>query len=493
MISRQTLTAIAISCYLAGCAIGPDFELRDTSNTEVSEQFHQQDKSQAVDNAPSLAAKEWRDIHKDEILHQLIDEALANNHDLETARSNLRAASYHADATSASLWPWFDLALETSRERESDGSYGTGNELKGALSWEVDLWGVNRRKSEASDASFKQAGYDLYSLQVSIVSQVANTYFDLLDLDNQREITEATIATRKEALRILNLRKESGVISGIEVRQAELALAEAKHKLPRLKQSQHTTENQLGLLLGRAPGDVERASDLSQDAIPSEIPVGLPSDLLLRRADLKAAEQIIVAANADVGISQGALLPSISLTGEFGKSSSELTDILSGNDFWLFETNLAAPIFHAGALRANLKVAKEEYKQALIGYQQKVNNALKEVSNGISAYHLSKEQEEATQDLLAAANKYLKLAVLQYRNGVLGYIDVLDAQRQQFDAELALSSAKRDRLKAITFLYRALGGGWQQKENASGNVTVNSSDNEERDTSTTNQSTAAVN
>ena len=467
MTNRYSLIAATITCFLAGCAIGPDFEQRNATNTVLSEQFHQHDEAISVSNEPSIAAKEWRDIHKDEILHKLIDEALANNYDLESARSNLRAASYHADATSASLWPWFDLALDSTREKESDGSYGTSHDLKATLSWEVDLWGVNRRKSEASDASFKQAGYDLYSLQVSIVSQVANTYFDLLDLDNQREITEATIETRREALRILNLRKESGVISGIEVRQAELALAEAKHKLPRLRQSQHSTENQLSLLLGRTPGNVERAGDLSQKSIPTEIPVGLPSDLLLRRADVKAAEQAMVAANAEVGISKGAMLPSFSLTSEIGKNSSELTDILSGNDFWAVETNILAPLFHAGALRADLKSAKESYQQSLISYQQKVNNALKEVSNGISAYHLSKEQEEATQELLAAANNYLRLAILQYRNGVLGYIDVLDAQRQQFDAELALSSAKRDRLKAITFLYRALGGGWQHQNDES--------------------------
>ena len=459
---------------LAGCALGPDYQQPEASSLQLHDQFYGQQQVTHVDEhgqpvTASIAAERWQSIYNDEQLKQVIDEALANNLDLQSARSNVRAAQAASTIASAGFWPSLGLNHESERERLTDNASGgntssfeDSHNLYGLLSWELDLWGVNRRNAEAGRARAQLAEYSLYDLQVSLIANIANTYFDLLDLDNQLAVTRATVDTRREAVRILKLRKANGIISGLDVRQAEVALAEALRTLPQLERNQYAKEIQLNFLMGRAPGTLTRSSELDHRELPETIPVGLPSELLLRRPDLRAAEQAMVAANADAGAAKGQLFPSITLTGEFGFDSSELSNLLSGgSQYWISTAGLTQPIFSAGANIANYDAAKEAYNQSLLAYKSSVLEALGEVSEGLNVYRLSQDQEKATEQLLAAATDYLRLALLQYQNGVLGYIDVLDAQRQQFDAELSLSQARRDRLKAAAFIYKALGGGWE--------------------------------
>lgn len=450
----------------SGCALGPDYEQLQVEKLQLSDNYYGQKNFTKVDEdghsvSPSLAAFNWKHIYDDNDLSSLINEALTNNLDLQSARANLRAAQAQSTSASAKLWPWLDVAFERERERNTAGTYDDTYNPYGLLSWELDLWGVNRRTAEAGRAEETQAQFNLYDLQVSLIASISSAYFDLLDIDNQLAITKATAETRREAVRILKLRKANGIISGIEVRQAEVSLAEALRKLPQLQQSQHLSETKINLLLGRAPRELIRSNNLNERNLPDTIPVGLPADLLLRRPDLRAAEHAMIAANARIGAAKGRMLPTITLTGEFGYDSSDLDNILKGGrDYWIATGGITAPIFNAGANMANYDASKEIYQQRLLAYKSSVLTALGEVSDGLSAYRLSQDQEQATQQLLTAANDYLRLATLQYRNGVLGYIDVLDAQRQQFDAELSLSQARRDRLKATSFMYKALGGGW---------------------------------
>lgn len=460
------LTCTIAFTLSSSCALGPDYQQPEAENLQLSESYHGQKNATEVDEngqavKPSLAAINWQNIYDDKELSALIDEAVANNLDLLSARANLRAAQAQSTSASAKLWPWLDIEFERERERNTAGEYEDTYNPYGLLSWELDLWGVNRRTAEAGRAEEIQAQFNLYDVQVSLIANIASHYFDLLDIDNQLAITQATAETRREAVRILKLRKANGIISGIEVRQAEVSLAEALRKLPQLQQSQHRSETKINLLLGRAPGELKRSSTLNERNLPDSIPVGLPSELLLRRPDLRAAEQAMIAANARIGAAKGHMLPTITLTGEFGYDSSDLDNLLKGgSDYWIATGGITAPVFNAGANMANYDASKEVYQQRLLAYKSSVLTALGEVSDGLSAYRLSQDQEHATQQLLHAANDYLRLAILQYRNGVLGYIDVLDAQRQQFDAELSLSQARRDRLKSTTFMYKALGGGW---------------------------------
>lgn len=462
------LTGTIAFVLSSGCALGPDYEPIKTESLQLGEHYYGQQKNTDTDQhgqsaQTSIAALNWQAIYDDENLNALLNEAIANNLDLQSARANVRAAQAQSTGASAKLWPWLDVNFDRERERERNisGQYEDTYNPYGLLSWELDLWGVNRRTAEAGRADEAQAQFNLYDIQVSLIANITSHYFDLLDIDNQLAITQATAETRREAVRILKLRKANGIISGIEVRQAEVSLAEALRKLPQLQQSQQRSETNINLLLGRAPGELKRSANLNERNLPDSIPVGLPSELILRRPDLRAAEQSMIAANARIGAAKGRMLPTITLTGEFGYDSSDLDKLLKGgSDYWIASGGIAGPVFNAGANMADYDVSKEIYQQRLLAYKNSVLTALGEVSNGLSAYRLSQDQEHATQQLLLAANDYLRLALLQYRNGVRGYIDVLDAQRQQFDAELSLSQARRDRLKATSFMYKALGGGW---------------------------------
>lgn len=453
-----------IFLWLSGCVIGPDYEKPTDGSLQVPEDYYSEDgaSSGTSTSGECLAMKEWQDVYKDPYLVRLIEEALEGNLDLDAAQSRLRQAYELIGVSRAALFPQLDGGLDANAE-ESAGSRETVETYtaEGLLSWELDVWGIQRREIEVAQSQAIQAELNLNAIQVSLIGTIAVQYFNLLSIDHQLVVTQSTIDTRKEAVRILALRKESGVISGIEVSQAEVSLAEAERKLPRLKQEQFEIETILSVLLGRAPSEINRGKLLMDIEVPSQIPVGLPGDLLLRRPDVRGAEMAMVAANAKVGIAKGRFYPRFKLTGDFGYESDMLGDILdSGNDFFDVSANMTAPIFNAGANRANLAAEKEAYEQSLISYKGIVLNALQEVSNVLNGYKQAQEQEAADRKLLTAARKYNRLALLQYRGGVVGYIDVLDAQRQLFDAELSVTQSRRDRLQALAILYRVLGGGW---------------------------------
>lgn len=450
--------------WLGGCRVGLDYEKPSGSSLQVPEVYHV---ANGTPNATpvgeeSLAVREWQAVYKDPYLVDLIREALEGNLNMASGQSRLRQAYELIGVSRATLFPQLDGGFNLNAEQVT-GSHKTEKTYTapGLLSWELDVWGIQRREIEAAQAQAIQAELDLNAVQVSLIGTIAVQYFNLLSVDHQLRVTQSTIETRQEALRILGLRKESGVISGIEVSQAEVSLAEAERKFPGLKQGQFAIETILSVLIGRAPGGIDRGEFLMEIDVPSELPVGLPSDLLLRRPDVRAVEAAMVAANAKVGVAEGRFYPRFKLTGEFGYESDKLGEILeSGTDFFDLDANVTAPIFNAGANKANLAAQKEAYEQSLISYKEIVLNALQEVSTVLNGYKLAQQQEAADRKLLVAATKYNRLATLQYQGGVLGYIDVLDAQRQLFDAELLVTQSRRDRLQAIATLYRVLGGGW---------------------------------
>lgn len=454
---------LGLTCLLTSCMLGPEYSKPSDHSLGLDQPFRSP--TAAKDVGDNLAAKSWQAIYQDPHLQSLIEQALRDNLDMETAQSRLRQAKSDTVAAKAKLYPRIDAAFDGGREKDAGDPSEGAFSLFALLSWEIDLWGSNRRALQAAEASEQSAEFQLYAIQVSLIGSIAQTYFDLLDLDHQLHITNATIVTRREAVRILRLRHDSGIISGLEVKQAELALAEAKSSVPQLEQTIWTTENELAILIGSPPAKFERGRLLADRVLPEDIPAGLPAELLLRRPDLRAAEQALVAANARIGIAKGRFFPTLTLTGEVGSESSQLDQLLSsGTDYFDFTAGLRQPLFNAGENKAALTSSEEAYNQALIDYRRAVLEALREVSNGLNAINQSKLQTEAQAERLAAANEYLRLAELQYRNGVSSYLDVLDAQRQQFDAELALSSAHQNRLRSIAFTYRALGGGWTAED-----------------------------
>lgn len=453
-----------LGLWLSGCVIGPDYESPSEASLQVPGNYYVESGTASFrsPSEESIALQGWESVYEDPYLAKLIREALDANLDLDAAQSRLRQAYALLRVSRSDLYPKLDgeFNLNTEQESGSSETYETYT-AAGLLSWELDVWGIQRREIEASLAQALQAELDLNAMQVSLIGTIAMQYFQLLSIDHQIHVTASTIKTREEALRILELRKKSGVISAIEVSQAEVSLAEAERKMPGLHRSEFEAESLLSVLLGRAPGEIDRAPVLMEINVQDALPVGLPSDLLLRRPDVRAVEAAMIAANAKVGIAEGRFYPRFKLTGEFGFESEKLGDLLdSGTDYFDFDSNVTAPIFNAGANKANLAAEKEAYEQSVISYKKVVLNALKEVSNMLSIYQQAQLQEAADRKLLVAAKRYNRLASLQYRGGVVGYIDVLDAQRQLFDAELSVTQSRRDRLLAIAGLYRALGGGW---------------------------------
>jgi multidrug efflux system outer membrane protein len=302
-------------------------------------------------------------------------------------------------------------------------------------------------------------------MRVSLIAEIAVAYAELLDIDERTRITERTLASREESVRLAKARKQGGVISELEVQQAEVELGSAKTSLPVLYRLRHLKEDQLSILIGQPPGAIERRAGIERQPLPPEVPVGLPSSLLERRPDIRQAEQQLIAANAAIGIARADFFPRLTLTGAYGRESDELNELLkTRGETWLLGAEAVMPLFTAGRNRARLAIAREQYEQAGLNYRKTVLGALQEVSNALESYARSAEELEARLNLVNASQEYVRLARLLYNNGVRSYLDLLDAQRQLFNAELALSQSKRDRLLSLIFLYRALGGGWVMPE-----------------------------
>lgn len=457
--------ALAAVALLPACALGPDYSA-PASEPPADYYLPANAKPTQTDN---LADLQWQQIYTDPELVSFIELALQNNPDLQTARLQLARAEAARRVARAPLFPQINAnaGLEREQEAEQDnpGADPTDEYTLGATaSWELDLWGINRRTAEQAQAQRDAARFSQYDIQVAVIATVATTYFDLLDAHNRLLITRDTVAARTKALGILNLRKQGGIISGLDVRQAEVALAQARSRLPALEQEILALENSFNLLLGRNPQALPINRTLGDMSLPASLPVGLPAELLQRRPDIRAADAQLHAATASIGIAKGALFPRIQLTGTIGQTSDEFGALLDANARgWTLAGSLLQPVFNSGANLANLELARNSQARALLQYEQALRVALVEVSNSLQGYHAASRILATTEQLMDSTRAYLRLAQLQYGEGVLGYLDVLDAQRQLFDAELTLSGARTTQLQALVQLYRSLGGGWDRE------------------------------
>ena len=453
-------SVVALCLALAGCAVGPDYDRPDLGLPE-------QHRAEPGFELASGELPQWKNVFRDPVLQELIERGLQNNLDLAAAQSRLREAEAELTRARAPLYPSLDIALDGERELSSELTGGDGETddtftFLGLLSWELDIWGFNRRRAEVAAAALESAEWSVYARQVSLIGAIAAAYFNLVAVNEQIALTNSTITTRVQALRIQELRNQSGVISGLEVAQAKVSLAEAEQQMPTLMNARLVFENQLRRLLGEAPAAVTTTRDLEDIPLGADLPAGLPSDLLERRPDIRIAELNLVAANAQVGVAKADLFPRLNLTGEYGTESADLSDLLdSGGRTWVATLGVVQPIFNSGARRAALTAAWEEREQAELAYADAVLGSLQEVSNSLDGLERSNELTSSTQSLRDASQEYLQLASSRYNNGVIGYIDVLDSQRQYFDAELSLIDAVRDQHLSIAQLYRALGGGWE--------------------------------
>jgi len=450
-----TGTLILLLAAFSSCKVGKKYTRPDLNLP--GETIWEADTS-SVANIP------WESLYKDSVLQNLIHQALENNKDMLIAAARIKEMMATKRISFANQFPEVNAKLNAQKEeldyggnnRKPDPEYSA----KLTLAWELDFWGRLRWASEADIATYMQSVEAQRALQLTIVSEVAAKYYELAALDQELYIVKQTLEARREGVRLANLRYEGGLTSQTAYNQAQVELARTETLVPALERDIEIKENDLSLLLGEYSGDIPRSYSLTYDPLPDTLPVGLPSTLLERRPDIRAAEQDLRAANARVGVAQADMFPWITLTGNLGIESDELSNILK-SPAWFVAGDLLQPIFAMGRNRAKVKAAKARYEQEVYSYQKTVLEAFQEVNNAIVSSRKVKEIRRSRASLLDAADNYMHMAQLQYINGIINYIDVLDAQRGLFDARIGFNNAILDEQLAIIYLYKALGGGYK--------------------------------
>ena len=412
----------------------------------------------------SIADFRWWELYTDTTLQKLIRETLEHNKDMLTAAARLKEMAAQRRIAYADMFPQVNGRLYTDKEAENYGgdNYKSTPEYtaKFIASWELDLWGNLRWAKDKSMAQFVQAVENRRALQMTLVAQVAQAYFELVALDNELAIVKQTLSAREESVRLARLRFNGGLTSEAVYQQAQVELARTATLVPDLERSIALKENDINFLAGRYPEKVERSHHPQDIRLPETLPAGLPSSLLERRPDVRAAEEALIAANADVGIAYTNLFPRITLTAHYGLESEEFKDFLH-SPYHFLSANLLTHLFAMGKNRAALKAKKAAYEQAVYQYEKAVLSAFKDARNAMVEFNKVQDIYDSRLKLEQAARKSTSLTRTQYMNGYISYLDWLDAQRTYLDAQIALSNAVRDKQIAMVQLYKALGGGWE--------------------------------
>jgi multidrug efflux system outer membrane protein len=461
----------AAAAALTGCAVGPNYKRPQVA---VPANFRAPEPLPAP-QAASLADLKWFEVFHDEKLQELIRVALRQNYDLRDAVTRVEQARANLGITRSNQLPQVSASGDLQFTRLSrDGQLPLGaafipNQNRNwgqaglnLLSFEVDIWGRLRRATEAARANLLNAEENRQAVVSTLVSEVAADYFQLLDLDYQLEISQQTLATRRESLRLVEERRGGGVSTLLDLRQAEQLVASAAASIPLLQEQIEQTENQISLLLGQNPGSVIRGRPFLRQELPPDVPVGLPSALLERRPDIRAAEQSLVAANANIGVAKAAYFPQISLSGVIGGQSSQLSSLFSSpNRAWTFVPQITQPIFAGGRIKSGVRLAQAERDQAQVDYERSIQTAFREVSDTLIAHQRTHESRLEQEKLVSALEDRKRLAYVRYRGGVDTQLNALDADRDLLDAQLSLAQIRYSELVSVVQLYKALGGGWQ--------------------------------
>ena len=458
----------------AGCALGPDYR-RPPIATPAAYRFEQQAA------ADSVADTGWWQVYQDPVLQSLIREGLANNLDVRIAAARIDQARAALGSTRLQQLPQVSATAGVARQRTSLYELPAGIpalsdsfSLEGSLSYEIDFWGKYRRASEAARAQLLQSAYAKQDVMAGLVASVATAYFTLQTLDEQLAITRRTVDTRQKFVDLTQAQHDRGTVSELDVATAQAQLAIAKANLPDLKRQIGQTEDQLSVLLGHNPDQILRSaggpSAAISDHAPPPIPAaGIPSSLLERRPDLREAEQNLVAANAQVGVAKANLFPSISLTAAGGGISTALSSLFSGPArTWSVGADVLQPLLNPQRNLFQLDIADAQKRQALLQYQKSVQTAFQEVSDALIAREQDADLQAAQEAQVDAQRRANTIALARYRVGYASYFNVIDADRDLFTAELTLSAARLNTLLSVVQLYRALGGGWQIEQAASG-------------------------
>jgi len=458
---KKTIILLII-ISLTGCAVGPDYK---RPAVDVPQSFRFEDKE-----ARDLANTAWWQQFDDPVLNELIQIALRENKDLKIAVARIGQFVGQYVTTRAALFPQIGVGASGGVEQITRTglpplSSGIGNKddvwsvfVNG--NWEIDIWGKIRRATEAARAGILSSEEGRRTVILSLVAAVASAYIDLRDADREMEISRKTAEAYKESLRIFELRFKEGFSSSIEVNMIKAEYEQALSRISFFGKTIPQLENALSILLGRNPGPIPRGKILDELALPN-VPSGLPSDLLEQRPDIRRAEQDLIAANAQIGVAKSLYYPAISLTAAFGFSSTDLSKLFRREaQAWSFAAPVIAPIFTAGAIRGQVKSSEALQQELVIRYQQVIQTAFLEVDDSLVDQSRTKDQVEALGRQVGALKEYARLAQVRFDEGYTSYLEVLDANRSLFNAELSYAQTKATLFRSFVNLYKAMGGGW---------------------------------
>lgn len=466
----RTLLPFAV-LVMSGCAVGPNYR-RPTTPTPAA--FRAPDPL-PPQQAASIADLKWFEVFDDPQLQELVRVALQRNYDLRDAAARIEQARAGLGITRSNQYPSFGAGASLEINRLSrDGvtpipsqvlpsqnrSFGTAAlEL---LSFEIDIWGRLRRETEAARANLLSAEEARKAVVTTLISDVAASYLTLRELDYTLEISRRTLQTREQSLDLTRSRQTGGVATLLDLRQSEQLVQTAAETIPAIQQQIEETENRINLLLGQRPGSVARGRSLTEQKMPPEVPAGLPSTLLERRPDIRAAEQDLVAANAEIGVARAAYFPRLTLSGFLGGASTQLTGLFTASHTaWNLAPQVTQPIFTAGRIKSGVKLTEAERERSLIRYEKTIQTAFAEVSDALIAHQRVRERREKQVRLVATLEDRVSLAYVRYRGGVDTQLNALDADRDLFQAQLDLARIRLQELLTVVQLYKALGGGWQ--------------------------------
>jgi multidrug efflux system outer membrane protein len=462
------MLALLISSVLLGaCAIGPDYSRPDLAVPDRFRMAATQQETESFANLP------WWDLLQDEELRRLIRVALAENKDLKRAVASVEDFQARMLIAKMDFAPKADLTSNAPLfGRKANFLFpGFPNPfnyyLQGNLSWEIDIWGRIRRSNEAARGDLLSREEARRAVVLQLVSGVAEAYFDMLQFDMQLAVAQRTLKSWEESVRIAEARLREGMISKIDADQFAAERANAAARAAELSRQMVQKENQLSVLLGRVPGQIPRGRSLTDQVMPPEVPAGLPSELLQRRPDLVQAEQELAAATARIGVAKADRFPKLSITGILGVASPQLSRLVANETaFGVAGPGLTGPLLNAQILGFQQDAAEAQSREALARYEQSLLVAFREVEDALVAVRTVREQRTAQVEQVDALRSALRLANLRYKGGLANYLDVLVAQRNLFEAELALTSTHRLQLVSVVQLYKALGGGWSPLDTA---------------------------
>ena len=452
---------LAVLTTLPACALGPSYSRPKVDTPEVIRG------QEGPADPASLADLPWWAVFKDPALRALVEEAIRGSHDLRAAAARVEQARNQIVVARSEMFPQISYQGDATRERAAAPGLAvnpTFNSFLGTfdLAWEIDVWGRIRRATEAASADYLAAEATRRGVLLTLVSDVAQAYFELLELDRELEITRSTTTTFQNTADLFSRRYVGGIGTLLEVSRASAALTQARAGIAELERQIVAKENQISILLGRPPGTIARGMPLDGEGPAPMVPVGLPSQLLERRPDIQQAEQALVAANADVGVALANFFPRLGLTSFYGGQSSELENLVkSSGNVWAIGGTLTGPLFQGGRLLASYRVSSSAWDEAVERYQQGTLQAFAEVSNALAAHQKLSAVRADRDETVKSLRTSVTLSLQRYNDGIANYFEVLEAEQQLFPAELDLARTQRDQLVAVVSLYRTLGGGWQ--------------------------------